>query len=116
MLFPPTGKARKHPPAITNVDGNPNDSTPLKSKIDPANVLDQSLLCATFDNGNDPKSFKVKLTQSGAEFLPSPKNLLLSSKQKHKATNKRVKPPVTKTPIQKTPLLPPLIQADGTWV
>ena len=52
VLFPPTDKVREHSSAITNVGGNPINSTPLKSDIDPATVSDQSLLHATFRIGN----------------------------------------------------------------
>ena len=96
-LFPATGKARKHPPAVTNVDGNHNDHTPVKSNVDPEKGSDNSPLRANCDSANGRKSFKVKLMQAGALFLPSP--------TLHTPTNK-----------EKPPLLPPMVNNDGTWV
>ena len=40
-LFPPTGNVRKHPPAATQVDGDPNDHTPVKSNLDPEESVAQ---------------------------------------------------------------------------
>ena len=75
-LFPPTGNERKHPPSVTNVDGKHNDHTLVKLNIDQEKTSQTSPLQAMCDSTTGPKLFKVKLVQAGAEFLPSPKNLI----------------------------------------
>ena len=100
-LFPPTVNARKHPPAVTNVDGKHNDHTPVKSNIDPEKASQNSPLQATCDSTTGPKLFKVKLVQACAEFLPSPKNLIPSSNAS-KAHPTLLSP---QTPAKKVPLL-----------
>jgi hypothetical protein len=110
-LFPPTGNAKNHPPASTKVENDPNDHTPVKLNLDPEKAPHKSPLYAMFDSTNGPKSFKVKLLQGGAEFLPPQKNLIPSSN----VSKAHPKLPSPQTPAKKAPLLPPMIHPDGTW-
>ena len=112
VLFPATGKAREHPPAVTHVDGNHNDHTPVKSNVDPEKASQNSPLHTTCDTNNGPKSFKVKLVQAGAKFLPPP-NLLIPSSNASKLPPAL---PSSQTPAKKAPLLPEMVHDDGTWV